>query len=185
MKNMRFSWAAIAVALLAAGCGYGRGELASQEPDANAPPPLRDRAYQDNQAGRLFGPDGFFLVGGNNRPSSATAGAAPELGVNAYLWRASLDTLSFLPLASTDPFGGVITTDWGSAANAPNERFKVTAYVKGPELIAESLSVTVNKQVRGPGGVWTAAPVAPAVVSQLEDAVLTRARQLRVEGFDD
>ncbi len=102
------------------------------------------------------------------------------LAINKYLWRASLDTLAFLPLNSTDPFSGVIATDWGVNPDAPGERFKVTAYVLNRKLEPQSLRVAVYREVLGKDGVWTAAPVSPETVRKVEDAILTRARQIKV-----
>ncbi len=103
-----------------------------------------------------------------------------NLAVNKYLWRASLDTLAFLPLASTDPFSGVIATDWGVSPQAPEERYKVTAYVSSAKLEAQSLRVAVYREIRK-DGVWTSAPVSADTPRKLEDSILTRARQIKVE----
>lgn len=100
--------------------------------------------------------------------------------VNCYLWRASLDTLSYLPLASTDPFTGVVATDWASNPSAPGERLKVTAYVKSTVLAAKSLEVAVYREVQQEG-TWVTAPVAPETARKLEDAILLRARELKIE----
>lgn len=112
-----------------------------------------------------------------------TVGSGEPLGrgtsVNKHLWLASLDTLSFLPIASTDPFTGVIATDWSSAPNAPNERLKVTAFVKNTSLTADALQVAVYREQLADNGVWIAVPVDAKTPRQLEDAILTRARQLR------
>jgi hypothetical protein len=110
---------------------------------------------------------------------SSTSGGRVTLGVNAFLWHASLDTLSFLPLASADPFGGVIISDWYSAPNAPNERMKVTIYILDRQLRADGLKVAVFRQTRTTAG-WTDAQVNPDTATKLEDAILTRARELRL-----
>ena len=107
-----------------------------------------------------------------------------RLPVNKYLWRASLDTLSFLPLASIDTFSGVIATDWGAASGAANERVRVTTYVRDAELSATALDVSVFRETLSPSGVWQSAPVDPATALQLENAILTRARQLRIKDID-
>lgn len=99
--------------------------------------------------------------------------------VNRHLWMASLDTLSFLPIASTDPFTGVIATDWSAAPSTPNERLKVTAFVRDTTLTAESLRVAVFREQLAENGAWVAVPVDAATPRQLEDAILVRARQLR------
>jgi len=106
------------------------------------------------------------------------------LGINKFLWRATLDTLSFLPLASTDPYGGVIVTDWGVTANAPNERFKVTAYITSNELTADGIKVVVFKQAKDASGTWVEAPVSPKTASDLEDAILVKARQNKISGVE-
>ena len=101
--------------------------------------------------------------------------------VNRFLWRASLDTLSFLPIDSTDPFTGVITTDWGTVTETDTERFRVAAFVTSAELTPESVRVAVYREVRQPNGAWVSAPVAAETPRQIEDSILLRARQLRVE----
>jgi hypothetical protein len=101
------------------------------------------------------------------------------LGVNSYLWRAALDTLSFMPLASADPFGGVIISDWYVAPNAPDERLKVTIYISDRNLRADGLKVVVFRQTRN-GAAWSDAAATPDTAHKLEDAILTRARELRL-----
>lgn len=106
------------------------------------------------------------------------------LPVNKYLWRASLDTLSFLPLASTDPFSGVVATEWGASPESPNERVRVTAYVEGKELTARALDVSVFRETLNASGAWVAAPVNPNTAEQVKDKILLRARELRIEDVD-
>lgn len=101
-------------------------------------------------------------------------------GINTYLWRASLDTISFMPLASADPFGGIIITDWYAPPESPNERFKLTVYILGRELRADGLRVAAFRQIRQTDGSWADAEVKPKTVIELEDNILTRARQLRI-----
>jgi len=101
------------------------------------------------------------------------------LGVNSYLWHASLDTLSFMPLQSADPFGGVIITDWYVSPAAPDERLKVTVYIKDRNLRADGLKAVVFRQTRA-GAVWTDATASPDTAHRLEDSILTRARELRL-----
>ena len=101
------------------------------------------------------------------------------LGVNSYLWHASLDTLSFLPLVSADPFGGVIISEWYVAPSSPNERLKVTIYIMDRALRADALKVVVFRQVRN-GNVWQDATPSPDIAHKLEDSILTRARELRL-----
>lgn len=111
--------------------------------------------------------------------SDSAAPNRPELGVNGYLWRATLDTLNFMPLASADPVGGVVITEWYSAPEAPSEQMKVTAYILDRRLRADALKITVFRQIRGASG-WIDAPVNTQTATKLEDAVLSRARELRL-----
>lgn len=134
--------------------------------------------------GRLGGAGDGLLIFGVDRSAqaqnAAAAGAAAGGGmtVNAYLWRATLDTLSFMPLASADPFGGVVITDWYSPPAAQGERFKATAYVLGRQLRSDGVRVQVFRQVNRNGG-WVDAPASSATSSEMEDRVLARARELR------
>jgi hypothetical protein len=107
-------------------------------------------------------------------------GEAAQIGVNAYLWRATLDTLSFMPLASADPYGGVVITDWYTNPEKPDERFKATVYILDTRLRADGLNATVFKQVSDGAGGWTDAPTAPQTETDIENAILTKARQLRL-----
>ncbi|MEJ0027550.1 MAG: DUF3576 domain-containing protein [Rhizomicrobium sp.] len=116
---------------------------------------------------------------GTGATSISSGTGARTLGVNSYLWHATLDTLSFIPLASADPFGGVVITDWYSASQVPNERMKVTVYILDRKLRADGLKVAVFRQVRGADG-WADAQVASDTATKLEDAILTRARELRL-----
>jgi hypothetical protein len=100
------------------------------------------------------------------------------LGVNAFLWRGALDTLSFMPLASEDPFGGVIQTDWYQPPSALDERFKATAYVLASDLRPDAIRVAIFREVMQ-GGQWAPAPVSKTTVAEIENKILARARQLR------
>ncbi len=144
--------------------------------------PLTQRPYGQGEK-RV----GTLIDGGLTLGSTADKTAGAQLPVNKHIWRATLDTISslqFLTLASTDPYGGVIITDWGVAPESPDEQLKVTAFITSAELKPQSLNVQVNRQRRDPSGAWVAAPVAEQTASQLEDAILTRARQLRIESGD-
>jgi hypothetical protein len=123
--------------------------------------------------------NGFHPFGGGGKP----APAAP-IGVNGYLWRATLDTLAFMPLASADPYGGVILTDWYVNPEKPDERFKCTVYILDTRLRADGLNVTVFKQVRDATGAWVDAPASDQTSTDIENAILTRARQLRLSNVN-
>ena len=118
--------------------------------------------------------------GGNkSRPKADLAASRiTTIGVNSYLWRASLDTLSFMPLVQTDSNGGVIVTDWYTNPNNPNERMKVNVTILDQDLRADALRVAASRQVLQ-NGTWVDAPVQAATVQKLEDIILTRARDLR------
>ena len=131
-------------------------------------------------ADRPFGPTIGDVFGGGNATRTAAANAQTGIGVNAFLWRATLDTLSFMPLANADPWGGVVNYDWYSDPQTPNERFKATVFILDTRLRADALNVTVNKEVRDAAGQWTAAPVAAQTETDLENAILTKARQLNL-----
>ncbi len=117
--------------------------------------------------------------GGGGRPrADLAASQTTTIGVNSYLWRAALETLSFAPVAQVDSSGGVIVTDWYANPAAPAERVKVTATILDRDLRADALRVAASRQVLQ-GGQWVEAPVAAATVQKLEEIILTRARDLR------
>lgn len=117
--------------------------------------------------------------GKKDRPKADLAASkVTTIGVNSYLWRASLDTLSFMPLVQTDSNGGVIVTDWYANPRNPGERVKVTVTILDQDLRADALRVAASRQV-SQGGNWVDAPVQAATVQKLEDVILTRARDLR------
>jgi len=149
--------------------------------DANLRTPGADEYQQDSRRsrvmGRLSGDDGI-LVFGTDRSRREDGGVG--IGVNAFLWRASLDTVSFMPLSSADPFGGVIISDWFAPPSAPGERFKLTVYILGRQLRSDGLRVAVFRQV-AQGGVWMDAPTSPGMAGEIEDRILARARELRIQ----
>jgi hypothetical protein len=149
--------------------------------------PSGDRSKRDLQAGlggrnqetgTIFGPGGIF---GSKADKKEGLGEGSGVAVNAYLWRASLDTINFIPLVSADPFGGVIITDWYTPAEAPNERMKVQITILDRDLRADGVRVAVFKQTTGPKNAnWVDAQVDQRTNTDIENAILTRARQLRI-----
>ena len=119
-----------------------------------------------------------------NKDKPATATTTQTIGVNGFLWRASLDTMGFMPLLTADPFGGVINYDWYTDAQAPNERFKATVFILDTRLRADALNVTITKEIKGADGAWAPAPVAAQTETDLENAILTKARQLNLAHAD-
>lgn len=105
---------------------------------------------------------------------------AEGLRINAYLWRAALDTLEFMAIDSTDATGGVILTDWYINPALPNERMKITVRILDRHLRSDALDVSVVREVRGSQAAWLSAPVKAGTVARLEDAILLRARQIRM-----
>jgi hypothetical protein len=156
---------ALALVLAVTACGQGRF--------------VRDDEYNDpryaNGGGSIFGDNGLVFGVGGKQGKDEGGGA---LGVNAYLWRGALDTLSFMPLASADPFGGVIITDWYEPPAASGERFKATAYILGRQLRADGVRISIFRQVLQ-NGRWVDAPVSQTTVGEIENKVLSRARDLR------
>lgn len=124
----------------------------------------------------VFGKDGLEIFGGKKKGADD---GSTGIGVNSYLWRASLDTVSFMPLASADPFGGVIITEWYTSPENPNERFKVNVFILDKQLVSNGVKVKTFKQLKS-GSAWKDTKVSEETNTQLEDAILTRARQLRV-----
>jgi len=117
------------------------------------------------------------------RQARIAQSSAPNIGVNSYLWRASLETLDFMPLAEVDPFGGVIVTDWYASTEAPNERFKANVLILDTNLRADALTASIFKQVRTPNG-WDDAAIDADTARQIENAILTRARELWIATAD-
>ena len=126
---------------------------------------------------------GVSLPFGKSSRVTSSSDNAAAIGVNGYLWRATLDTLSFMPLQSADPYGGVIVTDWYTNPEKPDERFKCTVYILDARLRADGLNVAVFKQNRDAGGGWVDAPHAGQTETDIENSILTRARQLRLSNI--
>jgi hypothetical protein len=141
--------------------------------DSKAQFPDKERETTYKQGSLLSESGGIDILGGDRAKDQATG-----ITVNAYLWRAALDTVAFMPLASADPFGGVILTDWYSQPGS-GERTKLNVLVLDRSLRADGIKVKVFKQVQAAQG-WTDATVAPSVASKLEETILTRARQLKM-----
>ena len=140
--------------------------------------PVRRTLGEAKKKDSVFGEGGLTgMLGGKG---GQTQGGGGGVAVNLYLWRASLETISFMPLSSTDPFGGVIITDWYVLPETPNERFKVNVYITDVALRADGVKVSVFRELRGPSGEWASAPVDKETVTGLENSILTRARELRM-----
>ena len=157
----------IAAITLCSGCT--EGEPVSEAPTASPNVNIKDQ----NSSSGVFGGSGLF--------SDDPYADGRSIGVNSFLWRASLDTISFMPVSSADPFGGVIITDWYSASEAPDERFKLNVYILGRALRADGVRVAVFRQILASKGGWRDVAIGDAPATKIEDSILTRARQLRNE----
>lgn len=134
--------------------------------------------YSDQKVETIWGDDegslGKKLFGGEDENVGSGG-----IGVNSFLWRASLDTLAFIPIASADPFGGVIITDWYENPETPGERFKLNVYILDKLLRADGIRVAVFKQ-KMDNNTWRDATVADSMALTIENTILTRARELRI-----
>jgi hypothetical protein len=167
-----------AVAMALGACAYA--DPNTQYPDGTAKSNRVGAGDAYTDRGSIFGPGGVAFLGGDEQLPQEGGGG---IGVNSFLWRASLDTISFMPLASADPFGGVIITDWYSPPETQEERFKITVYILGRDLRADGIRAAVFRQRQDIGGTWIDASVERRTTVDLENAILTRARQLRIAGL--
>ena len=161
---------ALAVATVIAGCS-------GVEPEGTFPNRSRGDSTPYNNHSSVFGPGGLSFGGDSAKPDEGGSGGIP---VNGFLWRASLDTVAFMPVASADPFGGVIITDWYAMPESPDERFKLNVYIVARSLRADGVRVAVFRQVQTNGS-WQDASVTQETNTRIEDAILSRARQLRFD----
>lgn len=148
--------------------------------DSKAEYPVNKEMRRRQRLGKLSGDGGLITFGKGEEEEGA--GGTAGIGINSYLWRATLDVLSFMPLASADPFGGVIITDWYQDPNSPEERFKMNILILDQKLRSNALKVTVFKQIYIGDSRWQDAKVEPSVSREIEDKILTRARELRTQG---
>ena len=158
----------LSILLLLIACG-------SVKSDTTNYPKNHEDARRESR-GKITGEDGLNVFGGKEKDDDNGAG----LGVNSFMWRATLDTLSFLPITQADPFGGTVVTDWYEDPNAQGERFKINAYILSEKLRSDGIRISVFKQKLDEKLGWRDEKVAESTASDLEDAILTRARQLRI-----
>lgn len=172
--------ACVFLSLAALGAGLSACESVETEPKYPT-------GYERTQTGgdiyakpdSIFGPEGLKIFGGKGKDTGES-----NMAINSFLWRAALDTVSFMPLASADPFGGVILTDWHRPDGVEEERFKLNVFILSRELRSDGVRVRVFKQVRRNGN-WQDVEAPDSMGRQLEDAILTRARQIRVAQLGD
>ncbi|MGQ0664796.1 MAG: DUF3576 domain-containing protein [Pseudomonadota bacterium] len=171
-------WGLAALLMVLTGCGTGVPVESSYPSSRNrGSQPVYSKDGMRPEQSSVFGQDGIKLFGSSTKDDPGGGG----IGVNSYLWRASLDAIAFLPLASADPFGGVIITDWYAPPEAPAERYKLNVYILGRQLRADGIKASVFRQRRDAAGNWADAAVEAKAAIDLENAILTRARQLRID----
>jgi len=151
------------------------------EPPPPAPDPMEKEQLklQNNQK------EGKSLVDGLLDSVLPDNKGSTGIGVNTYLWRATLETLSFMPLSSADPFGGVIVTDWYSKNEAPNEKYKIVAYIIGTQLRVDALKINVFKKIKNENGDWIDQESHSEMSLNIEDSILTKAKQYRMANIEE
>jgi hypothetical protein len=172
----KFRWASVLGLALAIGVGgvltaCDHAQQAYPDKDKGASAPRMSNEKRET----VFGSEGLF---GDDKKKKEGEGGG--IGVNSFLWRASLDTLGFMPIANADPFGGTILTDWYQLPETPNQRFKLNVFIMDRALRADGVKVSVFKQVKDGTGQWVDTKPEPNMAVDLENAILTRARQLRI-----
>jgi len=168
MKLYQYSAAVVLCVFLLSACG----DIKTDPTYSNK---TREELYKNGSLVSEKG--GWSLLGGDERKASPSN---VGIGVNGYLWRAALDTISFMPIASADPFGGVIITDWYSPSDSPTERIKLNIFIRDRELTANGVKVSVFRQSRDSKGGWIDDTVSPSTATSVESSILFRARQLKM-----
>lgn len=164
----------LTIGLLVLALSLSACDSARRNPDAG-----KDKEdLRKERIGSVFGSEG--LLGSGGKEDTPPGGSGSGIAVNSYLWRASLDTVGFFPMAQVDAFGGVITTEWYALPDVPDERYKLNIYILGRELRADGVRVSAFRQVRAADGNWRDAAVAEGTAAKIENAILTRARQMRI-----
>jgi Domain of unknown function (DUF3576) len=169
--------AALGAVLAIAACSSDNVKPNPTPPDFQG---LGSGSAGDASVNRMGGEDSgvIFGIGKTNNRDQASGGGGSGIGVNAFLWRGALDTIAFMPLASADPFGGVIITDWYTPPGTSGERFKATVYILSRDLRSDGVRVNIYRQVLQ-NGQWVDATVADSTIGDIENKVLARARHMR------
>ena len=142
--------------------------------------PVDLETQRRERLGKLGGGDGIVLFGGDKKKKAYSSGIAAGAS-NPYLWRAALDSINFMPLQSVDSAGGVIITDWYQDPANPNDRLKINIMIAGTELRSDAVTVRTFKQSKNIKGEWQDIKVDTQVNTRLEDAILIRAREIKVK----
>jgi len=176
---MRSSYVIFLSALLSlSACSGDFSNQGTVFPESNRIKKGGSDAYDTKADKGLFDGNGFNLFGGG-RDDEGGGGVGSGIAVNSFLWRAALDTVSFMPLSSADPFGGVILTDWYSPPETPSERFKLNIFILDRQLRADGLRVAIFKETEK-DGVWRTATTETKTTIDIENRILERARELRL-----
>ncbi|MGE0154560.1 MAG: DUF3576 domain-containing protein [Reyranellaceae bacterium] len=163
-----------------AACGGEQDYPTTNTTEKHLGRPVTD-AEREKQGGGIFGPGGITLLGSSSRQEERARGGGDGIGVNSFIWRGALDTIAFMPLVSADPFGGVIISDWYQPPEAPGERVKVHILILDRELRADGVRASIFRQRYDQrAGGWIDQTVDPKTATDLENTILTRARQLRI-----
>ena len=165
------------------GCSVFNDTEITRAPPNEDPEMMRERerrervgnAEEETFIGKLF----QDVTGLGDKKDSNNAGGG--IGVNILLWRSTLDTLSFMPLVSADPFGGVIITDWYADSEISKEKFKIVAYIIGTELRVDGIKVSVFKKIKDKNGDWVDKKSSAFLQNQIEDVILTKARKYKIQ----
>lgn len=165
--------------LMVSGCGLPVEADYPNEDRSNKGRIVYDSELRKRPNDSIFGDDGFTLFS-SDRNKKKVEGGGSGIAVNSYLWRATLDTIAFMPLSSADPFGGVIITDWYSPPETPEERYKMSVYILGRQLRADGVKVAVFRERADGAAGWRTKTVSNATATNLENKILSRARQLRL-----
>ena len=169
----------VAAALALTACGADFGDKDTVYPTGRN---VRKQGDGYDYGSRVYDGGGINIFGGGSDKEEGSSGGS-GIGVNSFLWRATLDTVSFVPLSSADPFGGVIITEWYSPPETPTERFKLNVFILDRQLRADGLRVAVFKEV-AKDNLWRAAAVDKKTATDIENRILERARELRISSAE-
>jgi hypothetical protein len=182
-------WAAASLSLSALGLIVGLTAGCGSEPRREARDPITGRLpAQPARQAAIDDPQRtdatlWTVLGLARRESERVAGPQTGNTVSPVLWEAARDALDFNGFASEDPITGLLVTNWYSPPDKPNERLRVSVFILSRALRSDSLSVTIDRQVGSPTGQWEDAPVSTDTISDLETAILLRARQVHAEQY--
>jgi hypothetical protein len=168
----------VAATLALTACGADLSNKGTVYPESVRKRKGGSDAYDTGVDQSVFGGEGIKLFGNGSKDETG-GGVGSGIAVNSFLWRAALDTVSFMPLSSADPFGGVILTDWYSPSETPNERFKLNIFILDRQLRADGLRVAAFKEIEK-DKTWRSAVMDKKTTTNIENRILERARELRL-----